>query len=212
MIINQMTSSLLNKIALIGAGGHTRSLMALLKQLRPHLSGIYDDSFDPQFNEIIGGLQVLGPISMIPDNQNILISVGDIQRRSEWLKQFQNRIYSQNLIAETAVLHDIALGLGNQIFSRVVINMNASIGDFNLINTGAIIEHECKIGFNNHISVGSILCGRVTIGDHCMIGAGTVVNDKVKITNHVTVGSNSTVTSDITVPGVYVGSPCKRIK
>ena len=55
------------------------------------------------------------------------------------------------------------------------------------------------------------MCGRCEIGDHVFLGAGSTVIDKRKIVDHVIIGAGSTVIKDILEPGIYVGSPARKI-
>ena len=49
------------------------------------------------------------------------------------------------------------------------------------------------------------------LGDNVVIGANSVVIGPVCICDNVIVGAMSLVNKDITLPGVYVGTPVKRI-
>lgn len=51
----------------------------------------------------------------------------------------------------------------------------------------------------------------VVIEDNVWIGAHSVILPGVRIASGSIVGANSTVTKSITSPGVYVGSPAKKI-
>lgn len=49
------------------------------------------------------------------------------------------------------------------------------------------------------------------LGDNVFIGAGTVIIGPVEICSNVVVGALSLVNRSITEPGVYVGSPAKKV-
>jgi len=201
------------KLAILGAGGHTRSLINIIDPDIYELIGIFDDSFDPQLEEEIFGIKVIGTLTDIPDNCELLISYGDLKRRFEIYKKFEKQKANSNLAHKSSLIHPyVSLGKSNQIFSNVVINSGAHIGDFNILNTSCTIEHEVKIGNYNHISVGSIICGRTQIGNHCFIGAGATIIDKLSICDNVIIGANSVAVSDIDEPGTYVGNPIRKIK
>jgi len=200
-------------LAIIGAGSHTRSLIPLINTDKCKITGIFDDSFDAKTKEAICGIMLAGKITDIPEASEVLISVGDNKKREGLFSLLLRRVYKPNLIHSSAITEKYShIGRSNQIFAKVFINTGAVIGSNNIVNTGAILEHEVEIGNHNHISVGSILCGRVIIGNCCFIGAGVTVIDKVKICSDVVVGANSTVIKNIMQPGVYLGSPAKRIK
>ncbi len=202
-----------NSLYIFGAGGHTRSLISLLKKCNFDIAGIYDKTYSKDNKEIIGEVELIGNLPQYIPNNNIILSYGDNKKRKELFIKYFKDVLKKNIYHSTCYIDEtVVLGQSNFIFSKSVINSNVFIGDNNIINTGAIIEHEVEIGSHNHISVGSIICGRVKIGNECFIGAGAVINDKVSIGNGVTIGSNSTVIKSIFEPGTYVGSPVKKIK
>ncbi len=204
----------MNKYYIIGAGGHTRSLLALINhQKNINISGIYDDSYKSESYEVISDAKVKGSISDLPDDGYVIISYGNLNKREEMFHKYLPVICKANLIHPSSVIEqNVNIGIANQIFANTFINAFVSIGNNNIINSGCIIEHETKIGSNCHISIGSILGGRVSVGDKVFIGAGATVIDKINICDKVTIGANSTVISDIAEPGTYVGTPARRIK
>lgn len=199
---------------IIGAGGHTRSLLALISHNENILiTGIYDDSYQAERNEIIYDIPVKGLIKDIPESGKIILSYGDLNKREIFFEKYKNRMNETNIIHPKAFIEDkCKIGVSNQIFANVLINAYANIGNNNILNTGCIIEHEDVIGSHCHISIGAVLGGRVKIGDRVFVGAGATVIDKVSVCSDVIIGANSTVIKNITEPGTYVGSPARRIK
>lgn len=91
-------------------------------------------------------------------------------------------------------------GLGGiELGQNVILSAGAM-----LISTGLEIN---KSGFTNkHINK------KIVINDNVQIGAGAKVLAGVIITSNVVIGAGSVVTKDINEPGVYVGSPVKKIR
>jgi len=201
-------------VSIIGAGGHTRSIINLLELNDYEILGIYDDSFRDHKAEDINGYPIVGNLDNINNAfKNIVLSFGNNTKRKMLFKKYFPLILKRNLVHPKAYLEKhVKLGRANQIFAETYINSNCSIGNNNILNSGCIIEHENRIGNHNHISIGVILGGRVNIGDECFIGAGAVIIDKINICSEVVIGANSVVIKDITESGTYVGNPVKRIK
>lgn len=200
------------KIALIGCGGHARSITPLLLDLGYEVEGIYDNSFQEGIKETIAGVNLKGGWEQIPFEIALLIAFGDPQKRAEFYQKYPNQ-WAENVIHPKTVLGmDVSMGKSNQILAGTILNSFVEVGNNNLINTGAILEHETQIGNHNHISVGAILCGRVKMGDRNMIGAGTVIKDGVKIASDIVIGAGSVVVRDLLEPGTYVGTPVRKIK
>ncbi|MEN8224424.1 MAG: acetyltransferase [Bacteroidota bacterium] len=201
-----------HEISILGAGGHTRSLINLLEANNFEISGIYDASFDQDRQEVINGYKLLGKPSDITD-QVVILSYGNNAKRAQLYIDLSGNVFSGNLIHPLSIIADrCSFGHANQVFAKVCVNANAEIGNNNIINTGAIIEHEVKIGNHNHIAVGAIICGRVELGNLCFIGAGATIIDKIKVVDGVTIGANAVVIKDITEVGTYAGNPARRVK
>jgi sugar O-acyltransferase (sialic acid O-acetyltransferase NeuD family) len=201
------------KVFILGAGGHTRSIINLLEYNNYVIGGIYDNNFNAQKEEIINKYKVLGKLHDFSRDNCVVLSFGENQIRKQLFLQLKDQILKDSLIHPKAQIENyFNPGYSNQIFANVIINSNVSLGVNNIINTGSILEHEVNIGDHNHISVGSIICGRVTIGNRCFIGAGATIIDKLSVTDDVIVGANSVVISNIDKPGTYAGSPARRVK
>jgi UDP-N-acetylbacillosamine N-acetyltransferase len=199
------------RVNVLGAGGHARSVIALLERCEYGVEGVYDDGFQQGTTELIAGIPLRGAIP--PAGTHLVLALGNGAQRTQALLQYQDLILENSVIDPSVIVtKDVSIGKYNLIMSRTVINTDAKIGDNNIINTGAIIEHESVIGNNNHISVGAILCGRVIVGNNCFLGAGTIVADKISICNDVITGAGAVVVKNITEPGTYVGCPAKKIK
>lgn len=204
----------MNKIAIIGAGSHTRSSVNLLKQhFKIEQLKIYDDSFNSENIEYINDIPLVGTISDIDNDEKVFISIGDNKKREEYFDFFHTKVIEDNFIHDKVYLeNNIKFGVSNQIFANVYINTDVKIGNNNIINTSAILEHEVKIGNHNHISVNSKLCGRVQVGNRCMIGAGAIIIDKISICDDVILGAGTVVVKNIIESGIYVGNPARKIK
>lgn len=200
-------------ITIFGAGGHTRSLIALLNDTGFDIDGVFDDNYNKTEKEFINGYEVFGTLEDYNFRNKVILSTGDNKLRKALFQKYNDHLLKTNVIHSSATIDStVKMGESNFVFTNAILNVNASIGNNNIINTAAIIEHESSIGSHNHISVGTIICGRVKIGNNCFIGAGSVINDKISICSDVTIGSNSTVLNSITEPGVYVGSPIRKVK
>lgn len=211
-IIRKMISSENKRaVSVIGAGGHARAVLPLLLDSGYTVTGVYDESFNPDKSEIICGVPVVGVAA--PADVEAVLAIGDGIKRQSKFNDSGIRVVKETICHPTVhVGHNVHLGESNLIFPRVVLHTEVKLGCNNIVNTGAVVEHESVIGSHNHISVGVIVCGRVVIGDNCFIGAGSVIIDKIRIASNVTVGAGSVVIRDITEPGVYVGNPARRIK
>ena len=205
--------SLKNDIAIIGSGGHSRSVISLLQVLGIKPTCIFDDSFHPEDKENILGVPLTGKLKDCSSEYSLVLAVGDNSQRESVYRLFASSVITETSIHPSAIVESsVDFGDANIVFAKSYINAVSSIGDNNIINSGCIIEHECTIGNHCHFSIGSILGGRVTVGDRCFIGTGAIIKDQVIICDDTTIGAGSVVLKDILEPGIYAGVPIKKIK
>ncbi len=207
-------------IILVGGGGHCISCIDVIEQLEEYqIVGILD--LPAKAGSKILGIPVIGnddDISQLNDeNSFFLITTGQI-KSAKTRKKIYSQIDKFNIPLPT-IVSPIAyvskhskLEKGTIIMHNAIVNAGAEIGMCNIINTKALIEHEAKIGDFCHISTGTIINGQAKIGNGCFIGSNTVVANNITVCDNVIVSAGSQVLKDITEPGVYIGSPLRRIR
>lgn len=200
----------MSSVAIVGAGGHTRTLTNILELRGIKIVGIYDEVIRSKGEQILG--YPVAPLTELPNDYAVIISKGDVEGKLKYSSLYSHRIVSDNLIHPKANIESTLLGIANQISSNCYITPTAKIGSHNVIYSGTMIEHESIIGDYNIITVNVSICGRSKIGDNCFIGAGAVVLPNVSICDHVVIGAGAVVTKDILSPGTYLGAPAKLIR
>lgn len=192
-------------IVLVGAGGHARSVSAVMteKPTRTVIAG-EDESYLASYRgeNVIVTVGYVGNVLPLASTRRRII---DLYERHE--------VSFGTVVADSAFIADDAqIGAGSVVLCRAVINSGAKIGRHAIVNTGAIIEHDVVLGVNVTVSPGAIVLGGSVISDDVFIGAGAVIRQCVKIASGVVIGMGSIVTVDIVEPGIYVGNPVRRIK
>jgi len=200
------------RIAILGAGGHTRAIVSLLKQLNLGAYGIYDDSFVPDAPEEILSVPVRGTLAALPDELDVVLSFGSLERRRALYQRLRSRVLAENLISPRAFIDaSAALGQSNTILGNASLGACVQVGVNNIVNASATIEHEVIVGDHCHVAVNATVCGRARIGSGCFVGAGAVIIDKVRLGDGVTIGAGGVVIEDLLAPGTYVGNPVKKV-
>lgn len=120
-----------------------------------------------------------------------------------------------------ALIHSVAMmdrrpgkvefGQGVIIYPGASLSTEVVIGDFVHINPHAAIAHECRIGNFTTVCPGAVISGKVNIGADCFIGAGAIIKDCVSVIDGCTIGAGATVVKSIVEPGVWVGTPARRM-
>jgi len=201
-------------IIVIGAGGHCRSALSIIK-LQSLYRPIAILDYNTHSDEFINGIPVL-PIQHMMDLGclDVFMAIGDNSKREKSIQEMRCHGFSfPNVISPNAFVDPTSvLGIGIFIGNNVHIGPHASIGSFTIVNTSSVIEHESEIGMFSQICPGSIICGRSHISDYCFLGANSVIRDKLHIADHTTIGAGACVVKSIISPhGTYVGVPAKSL-
>jgi acetyltransferase-like isoleucine patch superfamily enzyme len=130
-------------------------------------------------------------------------------------------------IVEPVNLYGCTIGKNVFIGPFVEIQKNASIGNNSRIQSHSFICELVTIGENCIIGHGVVFINDLFLdkksvipdpskwkptltGNDVYIGSNATILP-VRICDHVTIGAGAVVTSDITIPGKYVGNPAVRI-
>ncbi|MBU5591091.1 acetyltransferase [Clostridium sp. MSJ-4] len=209
----------MKKIVLIGAGGHCKVIIDIIKSVDEYeIVGITDKVA----KENILSIPIIGDDSILKKLydegvQYAFISIGAIRDMS-----IRNSIYKKLkdigfiipvLIHKTAIVSTYSyIEEGTCIMAGAIVNIGANVGKNCIINTGSIVDHDCKIAQNTHISPNVAIAGGVSIGFNTHIGIGSSVIQGIRIGNNVTVGAGAVVVNDVEDNSIVVGIPAKVVK
>jgi len=190
---------------LIGASGHAKVIMDILKSQGIEVDALYDE------NENITGL--LGKPVLHHKNfaTPLIISIGNNKIRKQ-LAERLNMEYGTAIHSSAIISPFAAIGEGTVVMQGTIIQSCATISKHCIINTGATVDHDCELQDYVHISPNSTLCGNVFVGEGTHIGAGSVILPGVKIGKWCVIGAGSVVAKDIPDYVLAVGNRCKIIK
>jgi UDP-perosamine 4-acetyltransferase len=206
-------------VILIGAGGHGRVVLDILRAGAVHNPVGFLDA-DPQLaGQAINGVPVLGQINLLPKlkTQKVrgaIICIGDNPARRSYARKLAaagfellNAIHPTSHVSPTA-----RIGRNVVVAAGAVICTDARIGDSAIINTAAVVDHECEIGHAAHICPAAALAGRVRVGEECFIGLGCRVIQCIRIGDRAVVGAGAVVIADVAEDSTVVGVPARVIK
>jgi len=203
----------------IGAGGHAKVVIEILKLSQVcEVVGLLDSDEQKRGREI-GGVPVIGDDTLLETlyNQGIrhafvgLGSVGDSTARRRLFDNAQKIGYSiVAAIHPHAVISESArLGVGPTVMAGCVVNADTQIGDNVILNTGAIVDHDCTIGNHVHIAPRACLSGGVKVGEGAHVGAGAFVRQEISIGADAIIGVGSVVVKDVPDKVTVIGVPAR---
>lgn len=175
-----------NKLVIVGAGGHGRSVAEAAK-----LGGLWqeivlvDDAFAQQKTSgrwpIVSDTEHLSSVVLAGDSA--IVAIGDQAARVRLFQQLIDfKATLATIIHPTAwVSIDAVIGVGTAIMAGAVVGTHATVGRGSIINANATVDHDVNLGEFAHLGVGVSLAGGVTVGDRAWLQAGVSAGYRVKV-------------------------------
>ncbi|MBI4538157.1 MAG: acetyltransferase [Gemmatimonadetes bacterium] len=206
----------------IGAGGHAKVVMEILRLTGGHeLVGLLDAKRE-LWGTAVMGVPVLGDDSLLCELhgqglRHAFIGVGttgDTKTRRRLYEEARRQgfemvaaVHPRAVIASSA-----RLGAGPTIMAGAVINADTWLGANVIVNTGAIVEHDCVVGDHVHIATGACLAGAVRVGTGAHVGLGASVRQGIRIGENAVVGAGAAVVDDVPDGVVVAGVPARVLR
>jgi UDP-perosamine 4-acetyltransferase len=208
---------ILPPVLVIGAGGHAKVVIELVRAIGAYeIIGLIDVNLS---GPPILGVPILGTDGDLPRLRregiaHAFVGIGNNQRRLQtgyYLRQNDFEII--NAISPAATVSASArLGYGIAVMAGAVINAEARVDDFSIINTHSSVDHDCWIGECAHVCPGSTLAGNVRVGRLAFIGAGATVIPGTTIGQNATIGAGASVLRDVPDGASAWGVPAKIMR
>ena len=200
-----------NRVLIYGAGGHGRTLAALVQKLgRYEILGFLDDGYKP--GESVLGLPILGGKELLEElaQQGVRMAVNGIGGITDL--QIRLSIYDllnaagfhcPGVVHPTAFVEQSAeLSNATQVFAFAYIGTEVVVDDGCIINTSTIVSHNCTLSRYVNLSPGATLAGGVFVGERTLIGMRATVNLNVHIGTDARIGNGATVKANVPDGGI----------
>ena len=204
-------------VLIIGAGGHAKVLLGLLKALDADILGLTDVDRACHGTTILDH-KVIGDDSKILahgcDAICLVNGVGSTQPgvlRRDIYDRFSHLGYTFRICIhpQATVSPDAVLSEGVQIMAGAVVQPGCMIGTNSIINTRASVDHDCILGDHVHIAPGAVLGGTVIVGDGAHIGTGATVIEQIRIGESAMIAAGACVIDNIDPGARVAGVPAK---
>ena len=209
------------KILIVGAGGHARSVIDLALENEEYevigcLDPLYPKRCVVEFMEEIAIIGTDDDLQHFYDCgvRKVFIAIGANKLRdSIFDKAVEIGFEPVNIISKNARISKRAkLGRGISVMAGAVVNVNCIIEDNCIINSNCTIDHDCKIGKSVHIAPGATLSGTVHIGTGAQVGTGASVIEGTAVGEWCFIGCGSAVIKDTEPKKLVYGVPARKIK
>jgi UDP-perosamine 4-acetyltransferase len=203
-------------IVILGAGGHAKVVIELIRAQGGVIAGLTDSNPTPRS---VLGVPVVGddlalPRLMADGVRYAFVAIGDNQARAAAAQAATGLgLVLVNAISPNARVSESArLGSGVAVMAGAVINAEAFIDDLAIVNSGAIVDHDCRLERGCHVGPGAVLAGGVRVGAGALIGTGASVTPGRSIGAGAVVGAGACVADDLEPDVVAVGVPARVIR
>jgi len=202
------------KIAIIGAGGHSKVVFDAVYSANKHkVAGFVDDN--PKLaGTVLLNLPVVDKIESLRGVKGFIVALGDNAVRKAKYEFYRSKGYLPvNAIHKSAIISPYAgIGEGVAVFANVVINSGSSIGDNVILYTACTVDHDCRICEHAYVSPGCNIAGQVKIAAGAFLGSGAVILPRLSIGEWSIIGAGAVVLKDIPAYVTAVGVPAEDIK
>jgi sugar O-acyltransferase (sialic acid O-acetyltransferase NeuD family) len=207
------------KICIIGAGGSGRETLLIAKAICETENLVLSEQVvfmvkdDDHSDETVMGIQQIKESDFSSEKYRVVVSVGDSKLRKIIVSKLpKDTDYISLIHPKAEIASDAKIGVGAVIASGVIIMCNVTIGDHCQLNLYTTISHDSVIGDYFTTAMDVTISGNCTIKDGVYLGVGAKVKQGIEIDEDVIIGMGGIVVKPISVKGVYVGNPVKKIK
>jgi sugar O-acyltransferase (sialic acid O-acetyltransferase NeuD family) len=196
-----------NKVAVIGAGGHAKVIIAMLRLRGYQPVAVLDDNESLWGTELLG-VTISGPIGSLDASRYNwgVIGIGNNEIRHQVARRVKLRWLS--VVHPTAWVDvSVSLGPGTVVFAGAMVQPGCIIGEHVIINTAASVDHDCVLDDFVHIAPGTHLAGNVRVGQGAFMGIGSALIPGVRVGPWTTVGAGAVVVEDLPDRIVAYGVP-----
>ncbi len=175
----------MNKMLIVGAGGHGRSVAeALLAAGSFSIAGFVDDG---TASDRVMGLPVLGRtadfVRLRGEANHAIVAIGKNELRESLCKrllaagfELATVIHPRSIVSPSA---EIAAGCA--IMAGAVVGASARLGVGVIVNSGAVVDHDAQVMDFGHLGVGACMAGGTVLGCGAWMQAGAALGYGVRV-------------------------------
>lgn len=203
-------------VLVIGAGGHAKVVIELLRAGGREVAGVLDADASPR---TVVGAPVIGSDDALPRLRaeglaDAFVALGGNGLRARVGAGVRAAGFTlvNAVHPGAAVSPSVRLGGGVAVMAGACLNAETRVGDLAIVNTGASVDHDGDLGEACHVAPGCALAGNVTVGARAFLGVGCVAIPGVGVGEGTTVGAGSVIVRDIPAGVLALGAPARVVR
>jgi UDP-N-acetylbacillosamine N-acetyltransferase len=209
-----------NKIIIVGAGGHARVVADVIRLSRHFEVAGFIDTQNPdrrgdpfEDSVVLGGDEELAEL-FAADIKHAAVAIGNNEARARVAHQLVTAGWQLPALVHPGAIiaASVTVGAGTVIFAGAIVNPATRIGAHVILNTGCTVDHDCVIGDGAHIAPGANLAGGVHVGAETLVGVGAAVKPNITIGRNAVIGVGAAVVGNVPDGVTVVGVPARVVK
>lgn len=211
----------MENVVIVGASGHGSMILDCIEKQNQYKVIGFVDSFKEKGTDQ-NGYKILGceldlPLLIVKYNlHGVILAIGNNWTRKIMADSiidiapalsFVTAIHPSALIGK-----DVKIGKGSVIMAGAIVNANARIADFCILNTNSSLGHDSSMEEYSSIASGVCTGGNLSLGSFSAISLGANVIENIKVGEHSIVGAGSLVVKNVDSYSVVYGSPARFVR
>jgi sugar O-acyltransferase (sialic acid O-acetyltransferase NeuD family) len=181
-------------LVVVGAGGHGRSVLELVRLGGTHRVLAFLDDQQPAGADIMG-VPVWGDSAWLQDLpargvSAIHVAIGNNRSRQALCERasaaglsLTTLVHPRAYVSPSAVL-----GPGCSVMALAAIGTEAVLGDGAIVNMGAVVDHHARVGAYGHLGTNATMAGGTRIGARAWLQAGSALGYHVHLPDDTVLG------------------------
>lgn len=207
----------MNPLVMIGGGRGSlpRNIIEAVEAQGRTLAGFLNVGENPE--PLLHARPLLGDERLLDDPvflaaHDVAVAVTGPHRRAICEKLLARNASLPVIVHPAATISVTAvIGAGTIISAGAIVQQDARVGRFCVLNTSCSIDHDNVVGDFVSVSSGAHTAGNVTIENDVFIGLGALVSNRVTVGAGAIVGAGAVVLRDVAPGMTVVGNPAKPL-
>jgi sugar O-acyltransferase (sialic acid O-acetyltransferase NeuD family) len=212
---------LVQRIAIVGAGGHARDVLDVLEACNARaptweILGFVVETPWYTPGARVNGYPLLGDFGWIAANPDVglVVAVGDppLRRRLALQAAAAGARFCSAVHPAAVTTPRVTIAEGCVVSAGVIMTNNVRLGPHVHVNIGSTLAHDVAVDAWATVSPGARLSGNVHVGEGAYVGTGATIIEKIHVGPWSTVGAGAAVIRDVPANATAVGCPARVVK